>query len=69
MAVDKVSLNSLSGTEVDLHIEWDLKETGDNCWWNDDRIIGFEGTTPIYDVMDNDSNGEDDRCQKRGGDL
>jgi len=64
MSIDKVSLNSLSGTEVDLHIEWDLKETGDNCWWNDDRIMGYDGTTPIYDTLDNDSNGEDDRCQK-----
>ncbi len=64
MAIDKVSLDSLSGTEVDLHVEWDLKMTGDDCWWNEERVIGFDGTKPILDRMDKDSNGEDDRCQK-----
>ena len=71
MSIDNVSLNSLSGTELDLHIEWDLKDTGTNCWWNDTdpggyRYTGqFDGTTPVLRAqMDNDSNGEDDRCQK-----
>ena len=55
----------MSGTEVDLHIEWDLKDTGSDCWWNSDpRILRYEGTTPIFDIKDNDSNGEDDRCSK-----
>ena len=65
MSIDNVSLNSLSGTEVDLHIEWDLTEVGSDCWWNENpRIIGYSGTTPIFDTKDNDSNGEDDRCRK-----
>ena len=71
MSIDQVSLNSLSGTEIDLHIEWDLKDTGSDCWWNDTdpggwRYTGeFDGTTPVLrDAMDRDSNGEDDRCQK-----
>jgi hypothetical protein len=65
MSIDKVSLNSLSGTEVDLHIEWDLKDTGSDCWRNSNpRITGYSGTQPIYDTIDNDSNGEDDRCNK-----
>ena len=71
MSIDQVSLNSLSGTEIDLHIEWDLKDTGSDCWWNITdpggwRYTGqFDGTTPVYrDAMDRDSNGEDDRCQK-----
>ena len=70
MSIDQVSLNSLSGTEIDLHIEWDLKDTGSDCWWNDTdpggwRYTGqFDGTTPVLrDAMDRDSNGEDDRCQ------
>ena len=50
MSIDNVSLNSLSGTEVDLHIEWDLTEVGSDCWWNENpRIISYSGTTPILD--------------------
>ena len=60
MTVDKVSLNSLSGVELNLHIEWDRTETGVNCWWNDKKVWG--GTSFIDDDMDNNSNGEDDRC-------
>ena len=30
MSIDNVSLNSLSGVEVDLHIEWDLTELAQN---------------------------------------
>ena len=40
MKVDKVSLNSLSGVELNLHIEWDRSETGVNCWWNDYKSYG-----------------------------
>tara|TARA_B100001248_G_scaffold115151_1_gene86191 strand:- start:1280 stop:4441 length:3162 start_codon:yes stop_codon:yes gene_type:complete len=60
MTVDKVSLNSLSGVELNLHIEWDRNEVGVNCWWNDKKKWG--GTNYIDDDMDNNSNGEDDRC-------
>ena len=60
MTVDKVSLNSLSGVELNLHIEWDRTETGDNCWWN--TKMKWSGTQMINDDMDNNSNGEDDRC-------
>jgi hypothetical protein len=61
MKVDKVSLNSLSGVELNLHIEWDRTETGVNCWWNDFKSYGG-GTILKDDDMDNNGNGEDDRC-------
>ncbi len=60
MSIDNVSLNSLSGVELDIHIEWDRTEAGSNCWWNDRKV--FSGTGLIDDDMDNNSNGEDDRC-------
>ena len=61
MKVDKVSLNSLSGVEINLHIEWDRSETGVNCWWNDYKSYNG-GTQLLDDDMDNNGNGEDDRC-------
>ncbi len=60
MSIDKVSLNSLSGVELNLHIEWDRTESGDNCWWNDYKV--WTGTTLADNDMDTNSNGEDDRC-------
>ena len=42
MSVDNVSLNSLSGTELDLHIEWDIKNVGLNCWWNKTEMAAID---------------------------
>ena len=44
MSVDKVSLDSLSGVELNLHIEWDLKQIGDECWWNRTDNGGYRFT-------------------------
>ena len=56
------SVNDLEGIEIQLWIDWEQKQTGTDCWWNEERVIGFEGTTPILDRIDTNSNGEDDRC-------
>ena len=63
ISVEKKSLNDLDGVEVELFVEWDIKETGSDCWWNS-YIIGYNGTTPILDSKDSNSNGDDDRCMK-----
>ena len=63
ISVEKKSLNDLDGVEVELHVEWDIKETGSECWWNS-YIVGYSGTTPILDSKDSNSNGDDDRCMK-----
>jgi len=63
ISVEKKSLNDLDGVEIELHVEWDIKETGSECWWNN-YIIGYDGTTPILDSKDTNSNGDDDRCMK-----
>ena len=63
ISVEKKSLNELDGVEVELFVEWDIKETGSECWWNN-YIIGYDGTTPILDSKDTNSNGDDDRCMK-----
>ncbi len=63
ISVEKKSLNDLDGVEIELHVEWDIKETGAECWWNN-YIIGYDGTTPILDSKDTNSNGDDDRCMK-----
>ena len=63
ISVEKKSLNDLDGVEVELFVEWDIKETGSDCWWNS-YIIGYNGTTPILDTKDSNSNGDDDRCMK-----
>ena len=63
ISVEKKSLNELDGVEVELHVEWDIKETGSECWWNN-YVVGYEGTTPILDSIDSNSNGDDDRCMK-----
>ena len=61
MSVDKVSLDSLSGVELNLHIEWDLKQIGNECWWNRTDNGGYRftgqmnGTRPVLrDALDND---------------
>ena len=71
MSVDKVSLDSLSGVELNLHIEWDLKQIGNECWWNRTDNGGYRftgqmiGTRPVLrDALDNDGDGEDDRCDR-----
>ena len=71
MSVDNVSLDSLSGVEINLHIEWDLKQIGDECWWNRTDNGGYRftgqmnGTRPVLrDALDNDGDGEDDRCDR-----
>ena len=56
------SLNDLEGIEIQVWIDWEQKQVGTDCWWNEERIIGYEGTTPVLDRIDADSNGEDDRC-------
>ncbi len=63
ISVEKKSLNDLDGVEVELHVEWDIKETGSDCWWNS-YIVGYNGTTPILDSKDSNSNGDDDRCMR-----
>ena len=71
MSVDNVSLDSLSGVELNLHIEWDLKQIGDECWWNRTDNGGYrftgmmDGTKPVLrDALDRDGDGEDDRCDR-----
>ena len=56
------SLNDIEGIELQLWIDWEQKQVGTDCWWNEERIISYEGTTPVLDRIDADSNGEDDRC-------
>ena len=56
------SLNDIEGIEIQLWVDWEQKQVGTDCWWNEERIIGYEGTTPVLDRIDADSNGEDDRC-------
>ena len=63
ISVEKKSLNELDGVEVELFVEWDIKETGSECWWNN-YVVGYEGTTPILDSIDSNSNGDDDRCMR-----
>ena len=63
ISVEKKSLNDLDGVEIELFVEWDIKETGSECWWNN-YIVGYDGTTPILDSKDTNSNGDDDRCMK-----
>lgn len=63
ISVEKKSLNDLDGVEIELYVEWDIKETGSECWWNN-YVVGYEGTTPILDSKDTNSNGDDDRCMK-----
>lgn len=69
MSVDSVSLNSLSGIELNLHVEWDIKNVGQECWWNKTEQGGYRftgqvvGTRPVLrDQLDTNGNGEDDRC-------
>ena len=64
ISVEKKSLNELDGVEIELFVEWDIKETGSDCWWNSSNyVIRTEGTIPIYNIDEN-SNGDDDRCMK-----
>ena len=36
-----------------------------NCWWNDDKNrLNGRNSNVLDDDMDNNSNGEDDRCRK-----
>ncbi len=63
ISVEKKSLNDLDGAEVELHIEWDIKETGAECWWNSYQTYGG-GTTLQVNKIDTNSNGDDDRCMR-----
>ena len=64
ISVEKKSLNELDGVEIELFVEWDIKETGSDCWWNSSNyVIRTEGTIPIYNIDEN-SNRDDDRCMK-----
>ena len=56
------SLDDIAGLEIQLWIDWEQKQVATDCWWNEERIVGYEGTTPILDRIDLNSNGEDDRC-------
>ena len=56
------SLDDIAGLEIQLWIDWEQKQVATDCWWNEERIVGYEGTTPIIDRIDVNSNGEDDRC-------
>ena len=63
ISVEKKSLNDLDGVEVELNVEWDIKETGSECWWN--SYQSYQGGTTLEDDnIDTNSNGEDDRCMK-----
>ena len=63
ISVEKKSLNDLDGVEVELFVEWDIKETGAECWWNSYQTYGG-GTTLEDNNIDTNSNGDDDRCMK-----
>lgn len=63
ISIEKKSLNDLDGVEVELFVEWDIKETGSECWWNTYQTYGG-GTTLQDNNIDTNSNGDDDRCMK-----
>ena len=63
ITVEKKSLNDLDGVEVELFVEWDIKETGSECWWNSYQTYGG-GTTLQDNDIDTNFNGDDDRCMK-----
>ncbi len=63
ITVEKKSLNDLDGVEVELFVEWDIKETGSECWWNTYQTYGG-GTTLQDNDIDTNFNGDDDRCMK-----
>ena len=68
ISVEKKSLNDLDGVEVELNVEWDIKETGSECWWN--SYQSYQGGTTLEDDnIDTNSNGEDDRCMKEKQDF
>ena len=73
MSVDNVSLNSLSGIELNLHVEWDIKSVGQECWWNrtdnggyrwtgEEALVGTKMEPVLRDQLDTNGNQEDDRC-------
>ena len=63
ISIEKKSLNDLDGVEVELFVEWDIKETGSECWWNSYQTYGG-GTSLEDNNIDTNSNGDDDRCMK-----
>ena len=37
------SLNDIEGIEIQLWVDWEQKQVGTDCWWNEERILVTKG--------------------------